>query len=223
MFESAHDSCSVIPFVQLLDFLSMAGLFKAVSSSLKELEDKLKFLEVFSLPLNFSKKQLIGEGSFSCVYKFHLRDKPAAVKKFKQTVSKKQMLKAVQSFHSLRHENVVRLRGYSLRPAALIFEYCVIDCGSTMVHNLKELITLFNDNDYHCFEERLNYVMQIVEGLQYLHQHKTVHRDMKPSNILVTGSLKDVVVKVADFSHMAEMKDTCRSLMTNHHLKGNDC
>ena len=49
-----------MPFVQILDFLSMAGLFKAVSSSLKELEDGLKFLEVFSLHLNISKR-LIGD------------------------------------------------------------------------------------------------------------------------------------------------------------------
>ncbi|KAI3849813.1 hypothetical protein MKW98_026727 [Papaver atlanticum] len=41
------------------------------------------------------------------------------------------------------------------------------------------------------------YLRDIVAGLMYLHTHNVVHGDIKPDNLLVTGS---GVVKIADFS-----------------------
>jgi len=40
------------------------------------------------------------------------------------------------------------------------------------------------------------YVEQVLKGLEYLHQHGVIHRDIKGPNLLIT---KDGVVKVADF------------------------
>ena len=45
-----------------------------------------------------------------------------------------------------------------------------------------------------------NVLYQITCGLSYIHSKKLVHRDIKPTNILV--SLTDpVVIKIADFGH----------------------
>ncbi len=41
-----------------------------------------------------------------------------------------------------------------------------------------------------------NYYAQIVLGLEYLHGKGIAHRDMKPENILISGSNK---LKIADF------------------------
>lgn len=43
--------------------------------------------------------------------------------------------------------------------------------------------------------------MQLVEGLQYLHQHNMMHRDLKPQNLLLTSSTLDdsMTLKIADF------------------------
>lgn len=37
---------------------------------------------------------------------------------------------------------------------------------------------------------------QMFEGIDFLHTHRVVHRDLKPQNILITNNGK---VKVADF------------------------
>lgn len=41
-----------------------------------------------------------------------------------------------------------------------------------------------------CFEpdEVLSWMMQLAEGLSYLHRHSVIYRDLKPSNVMVTDS-----------------------------------
>ena len=53
---------------------------------------------------------------------------------------------------------------------------------------------------------------QIVNGIQYLHENKVVHRDMKPENIMLT---KDMIVKIGDFGLSKYFKSTETRLKTN--------
>jgi len=39
----------------------------------------------------------------------------------------------------------------------------------------------------------------IIDGLDYVHSRKVVHRDIKPQNILMCGSKDDIIPKIADF------------------------
>jgi serine/threonine protein kinase len=41
-------------------------------------------------------------------------------------------------------------------------------------------------------------LLQIVEGLQYIHSQNLIHRDVKPENILISGD-KPAVIKWTDF------------------------
>ncbi|MQL71197.1 hypothetical protein Taro_003503 [Colocasia esculenta] len=52
-----------------------------------------------------------------------------------------------------------------------------------------------------------SYLRDIVAGLMYLHAHNIVHGDIKPDNLLVTGSGR---VKIADFSVSQDDNDELR-------------
>jgi Protein kinase domain. len=95
------------------------------SSSTVHIEKKLQRLQVFDIPLNNT--NIIGEGSASIVFQHNSKKKYCAVKRFRHVVSNKKILKATERFQGLSHPNVVYLKGFSLRPAALIFEYCEVN------------------------------------------------------------------------------------------------
>ena len=48
------------------------------------------------------------------------------------------------------------------------------------------------------------YTRQILQGLQYLHAHKIMHRDIKGANILVDNT---GLVKLADFGASKKIED----------------
>lgn len=47
---------------------------------------------------------------------------------------------------------------------------------------------------------KLNLIIQISRGLAEMHNNFIIHRDMKPSNILIKHkNLKDIILKICDF------------------------
>jgi serine/threonine protein kinase len=59
-------------------------------------------------------------------------------------------------------------------------------------------------------QQIIEILVQLLEGLKYLHQHKIFHRDLKPANILfINGNLK-----IADFGMARSIDKTVASQVT---------
>ena len=60
----------------------------------------------------------------------------------------------------------------------------------------RELRDIMNEGALLPIDQVLNIVAQVAQGLAYAHEHEIVHRDVKPSNIMV---IRDGHVKITDF------------------------
>ena len=60
----------------------------------------------------------------------------------------------------------------------------------------RELRDIMNEGALLPIDQVLNIVAQVAQGLAYAHEHGIVHRDVKPSNIMV---IRDGHVKITDF------------------------
>ena len=62
-------------------------------------------------------------------------------------------------------------------------------------------------NNYGAFEEALvkNFVRQILQGLDYLHEREIIHRDIKGANVLVDNKGG---IKISDFGISKKVEDS---------------
>ncbi len=154
----------------------------------------------------------IATGSFSDVFygQHIMTNEKVAIKRiciqaFKQ-VPEERIIKEIELIRSLNHQTVLRFIDVfkDRKNIYIITEYC----------NGGDLRKIINEK---LSEEDIRiYMIQIKNGLKYLHDQKIVHRDLKPQNILIHYERKDqynlvdhqdVKVKLADFG-FAKRYDT---------------
>ena len=181
--------------------------FRANSNFTKLEKKNEKYL--VNIPMHMSDENLVGEGSFSKVYNFKLRGEACACKVYKNQYSQFKLYQLAEKLRKLEDVNVVSFRGLSVRPAALLFEFCYVEIDGLFCHSLNEVLAILNDNKYFDLNERTSYCLQAVNGLYYLHSKGIMHHDLKPANMLVNGPLQSMNIKLADFSDLAIMKETC--------------
>lgn len=100
----------------------------------------------------------------------------------------------------LRHPNIIRVLEYGFDEANEPF------FTMDLLENPRSVVEVSENAS---FEERVNYFLQLTEGLSYLHRRGIVHRDLKPDNILVG---EEGVVKILDFG--LAMGDLLRSMQS---------
>jgi len=93
----------------------------------------------------------------------------------------------------LSHPNIIMLLDWFETKA----EICVV-----MEYAHGELFDIL-ENDKSLDEEVIQKIaVQLVRALQYLHENRIIHRDMKPQNILIA---ENGVVKLCDFGFARHM------------------
>jgi len=162
--------------------------------------------------------EALGQGSSSIVYKAVMLHKlqVTAEKVFVIHDSHKrlQLFRELESLKSLCNEDgnsntscpfLVNLLEVYSNPADGTLSMCLdyMDCGS-----LQQLI-----NRGGCADEvaLASIAYQMTSGLKYLHDRRLIHRDVKPSNALISS---DGRIKLADFG-LARTLDSGQSLATS--------
>ncbi len=140
-------------------------------------------------------EELLGAGGMSCVYRAHDRDldRTVAVKVLHERLvddsdALGRFRREAETAAGLTHENVVAVidRGEDEGQPFIVYEYV----GGT---NLKQILQQTGPLP---LERALRLVIQIARGLAHAHARGTIHRDVKPHNVLVDGGGQ---AKVTDF------------------------
>lgn len=106
-------------------------------------------------------------------------------------------LREISILMHCKHTNIVQLLevvvGRSLESIFLSMEYCEQDLASLLDH----MQTAFSESQVKCI------MLQVLQGLKYLHGNYIVHRDLKVSNLLMTDK---GIVKIGNFNTRAGIK-----------------
>ncbi|XP_067344622.1 calcium/calmodulin-dependent protein kinase type II subunit gamma-like isoform X16 [Channa argus] len=146
----------------------------------------------------------LGKGAFSvvrrCVKKSSGQEYAAKIINTKKLSARdhQKLEREARICRLLKHPNIVRLHDSISEEG---FHYLVFD-----------LVTggeLFEDivaREYYSEADASHCISQILESVNYIHQHDIVHRDLKPENLLLASKMKGAAVKLADFGLAIEVQ-----------------
>jgi len=135
--------------------------------------------------------QWLGSGAQGAVFSGTLRGAPVAVKKVRDPKETE-----ITHLKKLRHENIVRFHGVCTTPPV----FCVVMefCPYGPLFNLIKNGTRIPPGSV------ASWAKQIAAGMEYLHDHKIIHRDLKSPNVLISHAQ---TVKISDFGTSREWND----------------
>lgn len=145
----------------------------------------------------YEKIEFLGEGQFATVYKARdvENDNIVAVKKIKigsrqeaQDGINRTALREIKLLQELHHKNLIGLLDVfgHMSNVSLVFDFMDTDL-EVIIKDNTIILTTANIKSY---------LIQTLQGLEYLHLNWILHRDLKPNNLLVNAS---GVLKIGDF------------------------
>ncbi|NWV06008.1 SPEG kinase, partial [Ptilonorhynchus violaceus] len=101
---------------------------------------------------------------------------------------KQSVLQEYEILKALHHERIMALHEAYITP-----RYLVLICENCAG---KEILYSIVDRFRYSEDDVVSYVLQLLQGLEYLHGRRIVHLDIKPDNIIVSGTN---ALKIIDF------------------------
>ena len=153
---------------------------------------------------------LVGQGQFGKVYggiHQHTGELVALKQLNTEQISTRQFLSEIHILFTLQHPHIVSSFGleHQEQNRYLISEYC--ESGT---------LRTFIDSQYHIsIEQKLKLILDILDGLSYIHSENVIHRDLKPDNILLSFAPEGWNAKISDFG-IATIQDSPSNTNTVH-------
>eukprot|EP00929_Paragymnodinium_shiwhaense_P026256 TRINITY_DN15651_c0_g1_i1.p1 TRINITY_DN15651_c0_g1~~TRINITY_DN15651_c0_g1_i1.p1 ORF type:complete len:296 (+),score=64.93 TRINITY_DN15651_c0_g1_i1:118-1005(+) len=141
----------------------------------------------------YEKLEKVGEGTYGIVYKAQDRHGEIyALKTIRLEAEDEGIpstaIREISLLKELQHPNVVRLHDviHTERKLTLVFEF--------LDQDLKKLLDMSDQGiDIPSIK---SFLFQLLRGIAYCHQHRVLHRDLKPQNLLIN---REGMLKLADF------------------------
>lgn len=153
--------------------------------------------------LKIDKKHIVNQGSFGSIYlgkiKAGITHYDVAVKEIPiaQQVTVELVIREVRLMTRLNHVNVLKCFG------AFIEEEKNRKVAYIALDYMKrgDLHTYLQENTFD-IRQKIDFLIQIARGMDYIHSKNIIHRDLKPQNILVADDGK--TLKICDFGASRE-------------------
>ncbi len=97
--------------------------------------------------------------------------------------------KEIEALRQLNHPNIIQLLGYGQDDDTFFYSMELVD-GNSLEEEIQQKKRRFT------WQETLVVGLQIAAALRCAHDHGVIHRDLKPGNLLLSGT---GVVKLSDF------------------------
>ncbi|XP_005176091.1 serine/threonine-protein kinase stk11 [Musca domestica] len=191
--------------------LDMGNMFNRVDSAEIIYQQKKKNIKMVG---KYVMGDVLGEGSYGKVkevldsenlcrraVKILTRRKLRRIPNGEQNVQRE-----IKLLKQLKHKNVVALLDVlyndEKQKMYLIMEYCVGGLQEMLDNAPEKKIPLYQAH---------RYFRQLINGLEYLHGMRVIHKDIKPGNLLLT---LDETLKISDFGVAEQLElfapdDTC--------------
>jgi cyclin-dependent kinase len=141
----------------------------------------------------YEKLEKVGEGTYGVVYK--AQDSAGEIYALKTIRLEAEdegipstAIREISLLKELQHPNIVRLCDviHTERKLTLVFEY--------LDQDLKKLLDMVEAGLDAATTK--SFLYQLLRGIAYCHQHRVLHRDLKPQNLLIN---REGALKLADF------------------------
>ncbi|KAI4986210.1 hypothetical protein ZWY2020_018840 [Hordeum vulgare] len=174
-----------------------AGCHVSTDSGTGKESGGLTVADIFRATSNFSENNMVREGASCSVFKGKLRDgSQVAVKRARKLNGQylsAELARELETLQKIEHHNLVRFLGFFEQrdETLIVVEY--VDNGSLREHLDESRGTGLE------LAQRLNIAIDVAHAVTYLHEYaerSVIHRDIRSSNVLLTGAL---AAKVAGF------------------------
>eukprot|EP01080_Neovahlkampfia_damariscottae_P010186 gene10186-2605_t len=156
-----------------------------------------------NVTVQYKKGKLLGKGGFAKCFEFlNLKSRETvAIKVVDKTnlkpKTKQKLTSEIKIHKSLKHKNIVEFKSFFEDSHFVYITLEICHCNS-MMELMKNKRRLSND-------ESKFFILQLLEGVDFMHKQNVIHRDLKLGNIFLTNQME---IKIGDFGLASKLDFT---------------